>query len=97
MTTIHTGFDGIDLALKTIVPIELVEFLEEGKATAQELMTNVWGTYEGWTFSRAKAASGAAMRLPLRFTISGPLGSPRSPGLRTPGASMCPSGRGSWR
>ena len=47
MTIIHTGFDGIDLALKTIVPIELVEFLEEGKATAQELMTDVWGTFAG--------------------------------------------------
>lgn len=47
MTIIHTGFDGIDLALKTKVPIELVEFLEEGKATAQELMSNVWGTYAG--------------------------------------------------
>ena len=47
MTIIHTGFDGVDLALKTTVPIELVEFLEEGKATAQELMTDVWGTYAG--------------------------------------------------
>ncbi|WP_420396300.1 hypothetical protein [Nioella sp.] len=47
MTIIHTGFDGIDLALKTTVPIELVEFLEEGKATAQELMSDVWGTYAG--------------------------------------------------
>ncbi|WP_306046083.1 hypothetical protein [Nioella sp. MMSF_3534] len=47
MTIIHTGFDGIDLALKTTVPIELVEFLEEGKATAQELMTDVWGSFAG--------------------------------------------------
>jgi hypothetical protein len=47
MTIIHTGFDGIDLALKAAVPIELVEFLEEGKATAQELMSDVWGTYSG--------------------------------------------------
>ena len=47
MTIVHTGFDGIDLALKTTVPIELVEFLEEGKATAQELISDVWGTYAG--------------------------------------------------
>lgn len=47
MRIVHTGFDGIDLALKTTVPIELVEFLEEGKATAQELMTDVWGTFVG--------------------------------------------------
>lgn len=47
MTIVHTGFDGIDLALKATVPLELVGFLEEGKAKAQELMSDVWGTYAG--------------------------------------------------
>ncbi len=47
MTVVHTGFDGIDLALQATAPIELVEFLEEGKATAQELMSEVWGAYAG--------------------------------------------------
>jgi len=47
MKVVHTGFDGIDLALRTTVPIELVDFLEEGKATAQELVSDVWGTYAG--------------------------------------------------
>lgn len=44
---LHTGFDGIDLAIKTTTPIELVEFLEEGKATAQDMLHDVWGEYAG--------------------------------------------------
>jgi hypothetical protein len=45
MKIIHTGFDGIDLAIETKTPPELVNFLEEGKAMAQDIMADAWGQY----------------------------------------------------
>jgi hypothetical protein len=45
MTILHTGFDGIDLAIKTTTPIELVNFLEEGKAAARDMPADTWGQY----------------------------------------------------
>jgi hypothetical protein len=47
MMILHTGFDGIDLAIKATTPIELVGFLEEGKATAQDMLHDVWGMFSG--------------------------------------------------
>jgi hypothetical protein len=47
MIVLHTGFDGIDLAIKTTTPVELVEFLEEGKSIAQDMVHDVWGEYAG--------------------------------------------------
>lgn len=47
MMILHTGFDGIDLAINATTPIELVDFLEEGKVTAQEMLHDVWGEYAG--------------------------------------------------
>jgi hypothetical protein len=48
MMILHTGFDGIDLAIKTTAPTELVLFLEEGKAAAQDMLSDVWGKYAGF-------------------------------------------------
>lgn len=45
MKVVHTGFDGIDLAIRTTVPLEFAEFLEKGRAMAQELMRDVGGLY----------------------------------------------------
>jgi hypothetical protein len=45
MTILHTGFDGIDLAIKTTTPPDLVNVLEEGKVRAQEMLADAWGQY----------------------------------------------------
>jgi hypothetical protein len=45
MMILHSGFDGVDLAIKTTPPPELVNFLEEGKAMAQDIMADAWGQY----------------------------------------------------
>lgn len=47
MTVLHTGFDNLDLAIKAFTPLEFVNFLEDGKATAQDMMKEVWGEYAG--------------------------------------------------
>lgn len=42
---LHTGFDGIDLAIKTTIPPELAEFLEANKAKAQGELEDVWDQF----------------------------------------------------
>lgn len=69
MTILHTGFDGIDLAIKTTTPMELVQFLEEGKATAQDMLSDVWGQYAGFMIQTGQ--SGKRGGYAFTFRIDG--------------------------
>ncbi|WP_224815176.1 hypothetical protein [Hasllibacter sp. MH4015] len=47
LIVVHAGFDGLDLAIRTNTPESLVTFLEEGKAVAQEMLSDIWSTFNG--------------------------------------------------
>ena len=55
MIIVHTGFDTIDLMIKTATPLELVEFLEEGKSAAKELQYETWDKYAGLTIQTGES------------------------------------------
>ena len=49
MHILYSGFDGLDLALKTSAPLEFVNLLETGKAFAAETQFDVRTVYNGVT------------------------------------------------
>jgi len=71
MIVLHAGFDGLDVALKARPGPELVEFLEEAKAFAEEFRQDVATAFNGLRLS--VGATGARGGYAYRFD-TGPMG-----------------------
>ena len=71
MIVLHAGFDGLDIALKARPGPELVEFLEEAKAFAEEFRQDVATAFNGLRLS--VGATGARGGYAYRFD-TGPMG-----------------------